>query len=54
LFTCWHSCGDNIVFPHRTATLPGADNRHIPSVGHVALLDQPQVLAHVLQCLKSR
>ena len=54
LFTCWHSCGDNIVFPHLTATLPGADNRHIPSVGHVALLDQPQVLAHVLQCLKSR
>ena len=52
LFTCWHSCGDNIVFPTLTATLPGADNRHIPSVGHVALLDQPAVFSHVLQCLK--
>ena len=51
LFTCWHSCGDNIVFPHLTATLPGADNRHMAAVGHVALLDQPEVLAHVLHCL---
>ena len=34
-FVCWYSNADNIVFPATTATLPGADNRHLPGVPHV-------------------
>ena len=33
------SDGDNIVFPASTATLPGADNRHLPAVAHVHMAD---------------
>lgn len=36
-FTCYYSNADNIVFPSSTATLPGADNRLVPGVSHVAL-----------------
>jgi hypothetical protein len=50
-FTCfWGHC-DNIVFPASTATLPGADNRHLRGHAHVHLLQHPQVLATVLQRL---
>jgi len=50
-FTCfWGHC-DNIVFPASTATLPGADNRHLHSHAHVHLLRHPQVLDTVLQRL---
>jgi hypothetical protein len=50
-FTCfWGHC-DNIVFPASTATLPGADNRHLRGHAHVHLLKHPQVLATVLQRL---
>jgi hypothetical protein len=51
-FTCWHSSGDNIVFPLGTAVLPGAQQRHVPDVGHVALVDHPAILAQVLQRLE--
>jgi triacylglycerol esterase/lipase EstA (alpha/beta hydrolase family) len=34
-FTCFYSHCDNIVFPPSTATLPGADNRHVPGHAHV-------------------
>jgi predicted alpha/beta hydrolase family esterase len=34
-FTCFYSHCDNIVFPPTTATLAGADNRHLPGVAHV-------------------
>lgn len=44
-FTCWFSNCDNIVFPTSTATLPGADNRLVRGVAHVALAFQPQVIA---------
>lgn len=47
LFTCWHSCADNIVFPLGTAVLPGSDARFLPHVGHVALIDHPAVYADV-------
>jgi triacylglycerol lipase len=47
-FTCFYSHCDNIVFPASTATLPGADNRHVPGSAHVQLLDQPEVLSEVL------
>lgn len=37
LFTCFFGHCDNIVFPAETATLPGADNRHVPGAPHVHL-----------------
>lgn len=43
-FTCWYSNCDNIVFPASTATLPGADNRFIAGVSHVALAFHPHVM----------
>jgi pimeloyl-ACP methyl ester carboxylesterase len=52
-FTCWHSSGDNIVFPLGTAVLPGSQTRHLPDVGHVALVDHPEVMAHTLVQLSS-
>ncbi len=50
-FTCWHSEGDNIVFPLGTAVLPGSQARHLPWVGHVALVDHPQVMSESLALL---
>lgn len=51
LFTCWHSCKDNIVFPMGVAVLPGCEARYLPHVGHVALVDHPQVRAHAMAWL---
>jgi predicted alpha/beta hydrolase family esterase len=48
-FTCFYSHCDNIVFPPATATLPGADNRHLPGVAHVHMVDRPEPW-HELQC----
>lgn len=39
--TCFYSHTDNIVFPASTATMPGADNRHLPATAHVAMVDHP-------------
>jgi len=50
-FICFYSHCDNIVFPASTATLPGADNRHVPGVAHVDLANQPQVFDAVLAAL---
>jgi triacylglycerol lipase len=47
-FTCFYSHCDNIVFPASTATLPGADNRHVTGSAHVQLIDQPEVFDEVL------
>ena len=44
-FTCFFSHTDNIVFPAATATLPGADNRHLACTAHVQMADHPAVLA---------
>lgn len=46
-FTCFYSHCDNIVFPPSTATLPGADNRHVRGSAHVHLAAQPEVLGEV-------
>jgi hypothetical protein len=46
-FTCLYSHCDNIVFPPSTATLPGADNRHVPGSAHVHLAEQPEVFQAV-------
>ncbi len=52
-FTCFYSHCDNIVFPPSTATLPGADNRHVAASAHVHLADQPEVFAEVWRRLKA-
>lgn len=53
-FTCWYSNCDNIVFPASTATLPGADNRHIPGAAHVELAFDARVFAHALESLRDQ
>jgi triacylglycerol esterase/lipase EstA (alpha/beta hydrolase family) len=50
-FTCFYSHCDNIVFPPATATLAGADNRHLPGVAHVHMVDRPEALAEALRRL---
>jgi len=49
LFTCFYGHADNIVFPATTATLAGADNRHLPGVAHLQMVFAPPVLAEVLR-----
>ena len=46
-FTCFYGHCDNIVFPASTATLPGADNRHVGSTAHVEMLFKPEVFEAV-------
>lgn len=50
-FTCWYSNCDNIVFPSHAATLPGADNRLLPGVAHVAMAAHPLPLQSCLDDL---
>ena len=52
-FVCWYSNADNIVFPASSAMLPGADNRHVPGVAHVALAFHPRVMRESLAMLAS-
>ena len=52
-FVCWYSNADNIVFPAATATLPGADNRFLPGVPHVAMAYHPKVMDKSLAMLAS-
>ncbi len=51
-FTCFYGHADNIVFPATTATLAGADNRHLPAVAHVAMVEHPAVWAEVQRLLQ--
>jgi hypothetical protein len=51
-FTCFYSHCDNIVFPPAAATLPGADNRHLPGWSHVHLAYHPEVFDEVLRLLE--
>jgi triacylglycerol esterase/lipase EstA (alpha/beta hydrolase family) len=51
-FTCFYSNCDNIVMPPSTATLPGADNRHLPGWSHVHLAFHPAVFDEVLRSVK--
>ena len=48
-FTCFYSHCDNVVLPASSATLPGADNRHVAAVAHVHLARQEAVLSEVLR-----
>lgn len=47
-FVCWYSNCDNIVFPARTAALPGADNRFVPGQPHVGLAFDRRVVRETL------
>lgn len=51
-FTCFYSHCDNIVMPASTGVLPGADNRHIDGMPHIALVYAPEVWAEVLRRVK--
>jgi len=51
--TCFYSHCDNIVFPAQCATLPGADNRHVPGCAHVHLADHPLPWAAVQALLQA-
>jgi len=50
-FTCFYSHCDNIVFPPAMATLPGADNHHLPGVAHVHMADRPEPWAELQRLL---
>lgn len=50
-FTCFYSHADNIVFPPSAATLPGADNRHLEAIAHVAMAFHPDVVTEVARRL---
>lgn len=52
-FICFYGHCDNIVFPAATATLPGADNRHLPGLAHVHMLSSPEVFDAVLSRLRA-
>jgi triacylglycerol lipase len=51
--TCFYGHCDNIVFPPSTATLRGADNRHLPGVAHVHMVDQPEPWQETLRWLRA-
>lgn len=47
-WTCYYSHCDNVVYPASTATLRGADNRHVPGRAHVHLMDHGDVFEEVV------
>ena len=50
-FTCFYSNCDNVVIPASSATLPGADNRMMPGVPHLALAVDRTVMIQALALL---
>ena len=50
-FTCFYGHCDNIVFPPGTATLAGADNRHLAGVAHVHMVYQAEPWQEVVRWL---
>lgn len=51
LFRCWYSNGDNVVYPHATATLEGADNHLIEGLAHVEMAFDRRVMGDCLELL---
>ena len=49
--TCFYSHCDNIVFPASTASVAGADNRHLPGVAHVHMVSRPEPWEETLHWL---
>ena len=52
-FVCFWSHCDNIVVPTRSATLPGALNRHLDATPHVQMVYHPAVIDEVLRAVRS-
>ena len=52
-FTCFWSHCDNIVMPTESATLPGADNRHLPARPHMAMAFHPAVFEETVRLLRT-
>lgn len=52
LYTCFYSHCDNVVFPASTATLPGADNRHLPGRAHIQMAYDDAVFDAALQAFQ--
>ena len=50
--TCYFSHCDNVVFPATTATLAGADNRHLAASAHVQMVDREEPWLELLNRLK--
>ena len=50
--TCFYGHCDNMVFPASTATLPGADNRHLAGVAHVRMVDRPEPFDELIRVLQ--
>jgi hypothetical protein len=50
---CFYSDCDNLVFPGAAATLPGADSRQVQGVGHVAMVNHPDILAAALRAIQA-
>jgi triacylglycerol lipase len=48
-FTCFYGHCDNIVLPASSATLPGADNRHLAGCAHVQMAYHEAVFNEVLR-----
>jgi pimeloyl-ACP methyl ester carboxylesterase len=53
LFICFYSHCDNIVFPPSSATLEGADNRHVAGMSHVHMAFHEEIFAETLRCLET-
>lgn len=51
-FTCFYGHCDNIVFPPSTATLDGAQNRHLAGTAHVHMVSRPEPFDEVLVQLR--
>lgn len=51
IFVCFYSNCDNIVFPAKNATLPGAENRHMAGLPHLALAQDHRVMEQSLALL---
>jgi triacylglycerol esterase/lipase EstA (alpha/beta hydrolase family) len=52
-FVCFYSHCDEVVYPASTATLEGADNRHMRAHGHMQLLEHPAVFDAVLAAVSA-
>jgi triacylglycerol esterase/lipase EstA (alpha/beta hydrolase family) len=50
-FTCFYGNCDNVVFPASAATMPFADNRHLPGVAHVHMTTSDEVFDELLHRL---
>ncbi len=51
-FTCFYSACDAIVFPARTATLGGADNRLLRGCAHLSMVEHPEVFGEAMRRLR--